>query len=523
MSTTAAPARANGRVTTFSKLGVLSGVVVAVTLGLITVNPIAAAGVLAAGYLLVLLVAYRYWNAFLDGMTALRHIAAGNTSVSINSSRTDTLGEFHATVESISDELEETSDTLLTTEKKLYRLQRDVERNLGEFQRIVAESLEKGRIDRRLHPQSEVDEVEALASEYNDLMGAIQNYIAHVRQFGRSVDVATSRTSTSVHEVQLASEHIAETTQEIADGATHQLKQLDETGAEIDELLDSIDAVRVSADRLTKSADRSGQLGREGQKYARAAGKSLMRIESWTDHVEAAVADLDEQLGEIDKVVNSLNKMASEADMLGINANIEASRSLGSNSGLGVVGKEVRAFADETEQRASQIEATLSDLRTRASETTDEISEARTEVSHSTDTIKGALQVLDAITGQIEAQNDSIDEIGRLTSAQEEKSRDVARVVDRVMYIADNIAVQTENVAAASEEQLANLTHVDDLVSKLDVGAGQLVSRLEGIKLDDEIDVTTEKPRLIEAPGEIEDVPEVDVADVWTALAKDQS
>lgn len=170
------------------------------------------------------------------------------------------------------------------------------------------------------------------------------------------------------------------------------------------ETTDTQDAIRASAETLTVS---SGEIA-----------TSLQRINGEAEVIENSCAALKDSmksmLGSLEdtkKIIGFVNHIASQTNVLGINASIEAARAGSAGRGFAVVADEVRKLADQCSASTRQIGEVITGIRRSCEETGKEFEmmdmvlrrqqAAVQEISSSTEELNAAAQQLHAITVEI--------------------------------------------------------------------------------------------------------------------------
>lgn len=98
--------------------------------------------------------------------------------------------------------------------------------------------------------------------------------------------------------------------------------------------------------------------------------------------------EANKEVGETDSVIGFIKKVASQTNLLGLNAAIEAARVGDQGRGFGVVAAEVRKLAVNSASSASQITATLNRISESIQKITQEITQIDSVNQHQANTIE---------------------------------------------------------------------------------------------------------------------------------------
>ena len=224
----------------------------------------------------------------------------------------------------------------------------------------------------------------------------------------------------------------------------------------------SLTRFSVSVANLSESFEfLTGQLGENKGRAGEVAAAALSNqkhfgelqsraaeMESGLDLASRKVDTLAERSQEINGIVDLISGIASQTNLLALNAAIEAARAGEQGRGFAVVADEVRALAGRTQQSTSEINDMLSKLQ---------------------QGVSSAVQAMEKTKASCQATADK-------TSRVNVGLDDMASSVGRIHDLSAQIATAAEEQSAVTEEINQNMVAIRHMVDDL-VASGQQTDR----------------------------------------------
>ncbi len=304
------------------------------------------------------------------------------------------------------------------------------------------------------------DEFAHLAESFNSMSDKLRQMMKQVGNSSEQVAATSEQLTASSLEVTQATEVVTESIQDIAQGIDEQDTLTGDVRNLSAHILKKMNDISTSIQNVNDATVETKNMASLGRSSVHDATVQMDEISANTSELNTRVQDLDDNSAAIVAAVNVIKSIATQTNLLAINASIEAARSGEHGKGFAVVAEEVRKLADESNLAAVEIEKVVAQITdsTRIIEedmvnSNDSVHVGRDKVNVARDNF---IQIDDAIT-DVQAQTELV------TAAIRTIHQDIEKLVQEIDYIGEvsmKSSRHVQSVAASSEEQNAAMEEV---------------------------------------------------------------
>ncbi|KUF34729.1 MULTISPECIES: methyl-accepting chemotaxis protein [Lysinibacillus] len=304
------------------------------------------------------------------------------------------------------------------------------------------------------------DEFAHLAESFNSMSQKLRQMMKQVGNSSEQVAATSEQLTASSMEVTQATEVVTASIHDIAQGIDQQDTLTSDVRNLSAHILKKMNEISTSIHNVNHATVETKNMASIGRSSVHDVTEQMNEISANTSELNTRVQDLDDNTAAIVKAVNVIKSIATQTNLLAINASIEAARSGEHGKGFAVVAEEVRKLADESNLAAGDIEKVVAQITdsTRVIEedmvnSNDSVHVGREKVNVARDNF---IQIDDAIN-DVQAQTEIV------TTAIRTIHQDVEKLVKEIDYISEvsmKSSRHVQSVAASSEEQNAAMEEV---------------------------------------------------------------
>lgn len=239
--------------------------------------------------------------------------------------------------------------------------------------------------------------------ERADEIGELARATSVFHQRAQATQTLAQQVTRSVNQVALAAGQASQAISQVSDGAGAQLRALRHVMAALQQSTDALLDVGRSTQTASHHANGAAQLASDGQE----------RMAAMVAMVQA-IAQANQR---ISRISDAIVRIASQTNILSLNAAIEAARAGEQGKGFAVVAEEVRKLAENSGQLAGEIAGLVLDATERAAVGVKMAEDVAGSMVQIVETVRESDRLSGSIAGAMMEQQATVQEIsGNLTN-----------------------------------------------------------------------------------------------------------
>jgi methyl-accepting chemotaxis protein len=350
---------------------------------------------------------------------------------------------------------------------------------------VLAINVSNGDLTTAFQPKSEKDE---LGKAFERMIASLRGSISRVGESALALNEASVELAAAASQAGEVTTQIATTVQQVALGITQETKSITHTAQSVEQMSRAIDGVARGAQDQTVSVTRAAEITsgisktieqvagnaqsvtRDSAEAAEAARlgartvaetvKGMERIKAKVSLSGQAVTEMGIRSDQIGTIVETIEDIASQTNLLALNAAIEAARAGEHGKGFAVVADEVRKLAERAAGATKEIGGLIKGIQKTVAEAVRAMEEGGHEVENGVRLANESGEALAAILKAAEEVYRQAEQAGQGAARMSADSNQLVAAVDGVSAVVEENTAATEEMAAGTTEVTRDIKNI---------------------------------------------------------------
>ncbi|MCE1254814.1 MAG: methyl-accepting chemotaxis protein [Anaerolineae bacterium] len=345
-------------------------------------------------------------------------------------------------------------------------------------------------------------EVDVMGNAFRRMVQNLRRAIQLLAESANSVDAASENLVKTAQQAGYATGQISTTILQIAGGINQEAESVSKTAASVEqmsraingvakgaqeqaaavgrastatlEINTTVDMVTRDANNSSGQAEKAAEIARLGVQSAQETLGDMHSIKTRVGLSALKVEEMGKRSQQIGLIVETIDDIATQTNLLALNAAIEAARAGEHGKGFAVVADEVRKLAERSSTATREIGSLIQGIQQTVAEAVTAMNEGSSEVERGAQRAGQSGQALQNILTAIESVNVQVRQIAGAALKMREASGNLVEAMDSVSAVVEENTAATEQISASSDELSAAIENVASVSEENSAAAEQV-------------------------------------------------
>lgn len=298
---------------------------------------------------------------------------------------------------------------------------------------------------------SPINETKSVINGFDSLKDALQKAIGNVKEASSvlntaivSVDEKTAYNVESITQINDAIVDVSQTSQTVSQNAQNMAEKSMILEKDVEDLNENIETL-LNASQTIKNVN---GMATQCMKSVYDGSKDSVQA---IHNISEKIAETNAAVENISKAIVAIESIASQTNLLSLNASIEAARAGEAGRGFAVVADEIRTLADSSAQSAKEIRAIIENITALSGETVDISDQVYNVISKEQNDIETTQLKFNELLESVESSISEINKIKTIAVSLDDIKSELTMNISELSAISEQLGASAEEVASSCQ------------------------------------------------------------------------
>ena len=315
--------------------------------------------------------------------------------------------------------------------------------------------------------QYRMDEIGSMVSSLARMANNLRDMVGKINGVSQSVAATSEELTATAQNTSHAAGKVRDNIHGIAESARVQLGDTQTASEHTEEAMHLIEDNGKVMTALNEATENIKKRQTEGAEILSDLLKKSTETADATQEVARVVEETNERAERIEEASAMIQSISEQTNLLALNAAIEAARAGEAGRGFAVVAEEIRKLAEQSRGFTDEINGIIAELKTKSQQAVDTMEVSKKLVEESNVNLGRTQRRFEMIGEAVKNADGVVERLNASSKDLTEKNKSIADIVERLMKLAKENDVTTDEAEASVDSQTQALTDIAEASESL--------------------------------------------------------
>ena len=315
--------------------------------------------------------------------------------------------------------------------------------------------------------QYRTDEIGSMVGSLARMANSMRDMVGKINGASQSVAATSEELTATAQNTSHAAGKVRDNIHGIAESARVQLSDTQTASEHTEEAMHLIEDNGKVMTALNEATDNIKKRQTEGAEILSDLMKKSTETADATQEVARVVEETNERAERIEEASAMIQSISEQTNLLALNAAIEAARAGEAGRGFAVVAEEIRKLAEQSRGFTDEINGIIAELKTKSQQAVDTMEVSKKLVEESNVNLGRTQRRFEMIGEAVQNADSVVERLNASSKDLTEKNKSIADIVERLMKLAKENDVTTDEAEASVDSQTQALADIAEASESL--------------------------------------------------------